>query len=327
MRRSVLVILFLCVLAVLTISLWLYSYASTPASDTPGESVVLIPRGASFEEITTLLDESDLVRKDIRLPILARGWGLAGNIRAGEFKLPKGRTPLETLRLLGKAKVVQHPVTVIEGLRAREIATLFAEKGWCEKGRFLELVKDVHFIEELGVGERTSLEGYLYPDTYHLTRIPEIGAKQIITMMVNRFFQIWKEIAEEDADMHETVILASIVEKETGAAEERARIASVFSNRLKRGMRLQSDPTVIYGMEDFDGDIRRSDLRRKNPYNTYVIKGLPAGPICSPGRAALAAALHPAEEDYLYFVSKNDGTHYFSRTLREHNRAVRKYQR
>jgi len=233
---------------------------------------------------------------------------------------------MDTLKALIEAEPLQHAVTIVEGLQAEEIADIFARKKWSNKDEFLALVQDQTFIAALGLVNVSSLEGYLYPDTYYLTRLPAPDTRKIISMMVQRFLDIWESLDADDEEMHNTVILASIVEKETGDAAERSRIASVFWNRLKRGMRLQSDPTVIYGIKDFNGNITRKDLRRKTPYNTYVVKGLPAGPICNPGRDAIEAVLNPAAEEYLYFVSKNDGTHHFSKSLREHNRAVRKYQ-
>jgi UPF0755 protein len=174
-----------------------------------------------------------------------------------------------------------------------------------------------------------TLEGYLFPDTYYFPS--GLESKSIITAMVKQFriaFKPeWQTRAEElGMSVHEVVTLASIIEKETGAPEERPLISSVFHNRLKKGMRLETDPTVIYGIPDFDGNIKRRHLNTYTPYNTYKIKGLPPGPIASPGAAALEAALYPAQSKYLYFVSKKDGTHQFSATIKEHNAAVRKYQ-
>jgi len=311
----------------LALFLWLAAYANTPGPGTQEEAVVLIPMGASFTSIASILAEEGIIREDIRFQLLARLHGMADRIRAGELVLNRGAKPLEVLKQLGTARVVQHPVTVAEGLNIKEVAAIFASGGWCGQQEFLALTGDADFIKTLGLGEVDNLEGYLYPDTYYLTRIPAVDAKKIMAMMVGRFFEVWKSLQTGGADRHRTVILASIVEKETADPAERPRIASVFLNRLERGMRLQSDPTVIYGVEGFAGNITREDLKRPTPYNTYVIKGLPAGPICNPGREALAAVLKPVAEQYLYFVSRNDGTHHFSKTLREHNRAVYKYQK
>jgi UPF0755 protein len=186
----------------------------------------------------------------------------------------------------------------------------------------------LEFINQLKIPGMT-LEGYLFPDTYFFSK--ETDCKTLITKMVSTFHKtfndMWKARAKElDLSVHEVVILASIIEKETGNAKERAVISSVFHNRLKRNMRLESDPTVIYGVSDYHGRIRYKHLRRVTPYNTYKINGLPAGPIANPGALALKAALYPARTNYLFFVSKNDTTHQFSTNLKDHNKAVKKYQ-
>ncbi len=193
---------------------------------------------------------------------------------------------------------------------------------------FLALCRDHSFINSLGLQE-DSLEGYLFPETYNFPKGTPL--KTIVKSMTDSFFDVWKKYdspaKEAGLTRHEAITLASIVEKETGAAQERPLIAGVFHNRLKKGMRLQTDPTVVYGLKDFNGNITRADLAADHPYNTYIIPALPPGPITNPGEAAIAAAVKPAQVSYLYFVAKNDGTHQFSNTLNEHNRAVRQYQR
>lgn len=321
--------LFLCLGMLLTAG-WLTSYGYSTGPDVAAESVVVdIPRGTSLRGISRILGEAEIIEDDIRFLILAKWQGVSSRLRAGEFRVPTGKTPLEVLALLVKAKPVQHVITIPEGLRAEEIAAIFAGDGWCDADIFQELMYDSDFIARLGLSGISSLEGYLYPDTYYLTRDIH-GAERIITMQVKRFHDVWQELIDDletTPDQLQTVILASIVEKETGDGAERPLIASVFHNRLKKGMRLQSDPTVVYGIDNFSGPITKTHLKTPTPYNTYVIPALPAGPIANPGQAALHAVLFPAEADYLYFVSKNDGTHQFSTNLREHNRAVQKYQR
>ncbi len=306
---------------------WFWSWANSPLSfDTA--TVIFIPRGSGVGRITGLLAEKGIIADDLRFPLLARLTGLGSRLRAGEFRVAPGLSPLALLRLLERGEVVRHRITVPEGWTVRQVATLLAARGWVDADRFLALSTDARYISSLGL-DVPALEGYLFPDTYVLVR-GATDEQLILRMMVSRFLAVWQELAEDGETTltrHQVVTLASIVEKETGAPSERPLIARVFLNRLVRGMRLQSDPTVIYGLPAFDGNLTRSDLRRKTPYNTYVIPGLPPGPICNPGRAALAAVLHPADSDALYFVSRNDGTHQFSRTLREHNRAVRRYQR
>ena len=309
---------------------WLALYGLRSSPETAAKSaVVIIPRGSSLQGITSILADKGLISDDVRFLLLAKIFGYAGMIHAGEFRLDTGRRPLELLKALVSAKSIQYSVTIPEGLRAAEIATIFSEGGWFDPRSFANLLVDKEFMAKLGIDGVGSLEGYLFPDTYLLTRDSR-GAEKIMGLMVGRFNKVWAELTAklaEKPDREKTVILASMVEKETGAAVERPLIAGVFLNRLQFGMRLQSDPTVVYGLEKHLGAITRGDLQTPTPYNTYTIAGLPAGPICSPGREALLAVLAPASTKDLYFVSKNDGTHQFSATLAEHNSAVQKYQR
>ncbi len=308
----------------------LFKYAETKGPSSSSESVIItIPHRSTSSQIRHILARSGLIHDDIRFLILARLTGYSHTFQAGEFRIATGLKPLELMRKLSEARPVQHPVTIPEGLKAEEIAGIFAKGEWCDKDVFMHLVHNSGFIASLGLENVSSLEGYLYPDTYYLTRM-STNARSIIQTMVQRFQTVWQELIEKGTgslSARETVILASIVEKETADATERPMIAAVFLNRLKLGMRLQSDPTVIYGIKNFSGNLVKSDLQRYTPYNTYLIPGLPIGPICNPGKDSLDAVLHPVKEPFLYFVSKNDGTHKFSKTLSEHNRAVWKYQK
>ena len=216
-----------------------------------------------------------------------------------------------------------------EGLRAAEIADRLDAAGLADRETFLAVVFDPDSPARMGV-EGGSLEGYLFPDTYRFAR--GLPPEEIARSMVGEFLRVYRGLEPATngmaLSMLEEVTLASIVEKETGVAKERPLIASVFLNRLKRGMRLETDPTVIYGIEEFDGNLRRVHLQdESNPYNTYKIRGLPPGPIANPGRDALRAVRHPARSAYLYFVSRNDGTHVFSKTYAEHEAAVDRFQR
>ena len=308
-------------------AVWFGLYVYTPA---PGQEqvTVVIPQGAGVRRIQQILSEQGVIKDDIRFLILARLVKESKQLKAGEFQIPPGLTPLQVLRFLAAAKPVQYRVTIPEGWTMVQIARFFARDHWVDPETFLQLCRDKIFIEELGISA-DSLEGYLFPETYTLVR-GRAGARRIITTMVHQFQQIWQELPKPsniELNRHQLVTLASIVEKETGSAGERAKIAGVFYNRLNKKMRLQSDPTTIYGLKNFNGNLTRADLKKATPYNTYVIPGLPPGPICNPGRAALAAVLQPAEVPYYYFVSKNDGSHHFSKTLKEHNRAVYKYQK
>lgn len=309
---------------------WVAYYGFQPGPLLDKDSVVVqIPKGATVQQIGELLAGAGLVHKDFRFVLVTRAMGVGGRLPAGEFALASGKSPIELLNGLTKARPLQHIITIPEGLRASEIAEIFARDGWCDRNRFVDLVHNPSFIQSLKIREAASLEGYLYPDTYYLVRGNHTEEK-LIRMMVLRFHKIYEQLAAEyhgSQSRHELVTLASMVEKETGDPRERATIAAVFFNRLRRTMRLQSDPTVIYGLDNFSGNLTRKDLKTPSPYNTYVIPALPVGPICNPGGEAIRAVLHPAEEKYLYFVSKNNGSHYFSKSLQEHNRAVYKYQK
>ena len=309
---------------------WLALYALRPGPQLANESaVVYIPRGKSTREIGTILADAGIVHDDIRFLLLAKITGYARRLQAGEFRLDTGKRPFSVLKTLASARSIQYTVTIPEGLSSVEIARIFSEGGWFDPRSFANLVMDKEFIAKLGLTGVDNLEGYLFPDTYLLTRELR-GAEKIIALMVGRFTKVWAEITEEleqKPNREKTVILASMVEKETGAPVERPLIAGVFLNRLQLGMRLQSDPTVVFGLANHTGPITRADLQTPTPYNTYVITGLPAGPICNPGRESMLAVLKPLPTKDLYFVSKNDGTHHFSATLAEHNSAVQKFQR
>ncbi len=329
-RRMVFGIILLLVLVLMGGGAWYWHYVVTPGPESTAETVIVtIPRGTSVRGIGEILGREGVIKNDIRFLLLAKITGYGSRLQAGEFRLRTGMKPEEVLRELTVARSIEYPVTIPEGLRAAEVADILGEAGWCKRERFLSLVSDKPFLTELGFGHLDSLEGYLFPDTYLFTR-DHSGAEKIIPLMVKRFSEVWNKITagyDAELDQEELVILASIVEKETGAPEERPLIAGVFHNRLQKGMRLQSDPTVIYGSKKFSEPITKTDLLTPTPYNTYTLPGLPAGPIGNPGREALLAVLSPTPTDALYFVSKNDGTHHFSNSLTEHNRAVRKYQR
>jgi UPF0755 protein len=319
---------------------WFALYVFTP-SQAVEEQVVHIPKGAGVRQIQKLLAEENIIIDDIRFLALARLFHVIDHpprLRAGEFKVSPGLNPLEVIQYLDTAQPVRHRVTIPEGKNMKEIAAIFAEDNWVDPGVFLRLCRDAELMRALGVIRVQSLEGYLFPETYTLVR-GEIDERKLITMMVRRFFAVWDELAAKtqggsqkspsgrNYTRHQLLTLASIVEKETGSAGERDVIAGVFYNRLRKGMRLQSDPTTIYGIANFNGNLTKADLKQRTPYNTYVISGLPLGPICNPGAAAMEAVLSPAKVSYLYFVSRNDGSHKFSKTLKEHNQAVYTFQK
>ena len=299
-----------------------------PASERGHDQVIIINEGMSLGDVATILAEERLIRNKPIFMLWARILGHSRRIKAGEYQMSHGMTPHNILEMLSRGTIISHAVTIPEGYSTTQIADLFAEKGLIHKQQFLELTKNRDFMKKYDISS-PSLEGYLYPDTYQFGR--GLSAELIIDTMVKRFRELVlpykKSASESGMTWNEIITLASIVEKETGKAEERPLIASVFLNRLKKRMRIESDPTVIYGIENFNGNLTRKDLSKPTPYNTYVIWGLPPGPIANPGLDAIKAVLNPAQTDYLYFVSKNDGFHYFSKTLKEHNRAVQIYQK
>lgn len=332
--RIVLLAILAVFIGVGTFVYWFLSYSEQPApplSDNREKVSLTIPKGATFLEIQKILADNGLIKDDVRFTLLARYLKVSHKFKAGEFSLKAEQQPEALLRELLDAEAILHKITIPEGLNIKEIAERFAKKGWCHYDEFVALANDQTFIKKLGFEDVTSLEGYLFPDTYFVTREMRTAEKAVI-LMTDRFKDVWKNIIEDNKGelllgKHELVSLAAIVEKEAVKAVEQPIIAGVFYNRLKKRMRLQSDPTVLYGIENHKGPITKTDLRRVTPYNTYVISGLPAGPICNPGEGALRATVSPQETKYLYFVSNNDGTHQFSKTLKEHNRAVRKYRK
>jgi len=299
----------------------------SPAGFDKKEEIFIVKKGSGLRTVATELERRRLVKGKNLFILWALLKGSAGDIKAGEYSLNQSMAPIRVLSILTSGAIKTYPLTIPEGLTAEQIADLLAKKDLVNKIEFISLVMDKTLVASYHV-DGPSLEGYLFPDTYLISK--DIGARELIDVMVNRFWNVFNALTKGQKDfmpLGETVTLASLVEKETGLAEERPVIASVFINRLKKRMRLESDPTVIYGLKDFDGNLKRKDLRVRSPYNTYINYGLPPGPIANPGRDSLMAAINPAKTNYLYFVSKNDGSHHFSATLKEHNTAVVKYQK
>jgi len=289
---------------------------------------VVIEPGEGFRTTAQRLHDLGLIQSPLKFRLFARFSGLHRKIQAGEFQLYGTMTPRQILETLVEGKVLLYRVTIPEGFTLRQIAQTVSQAGFGDAEAFYRLATNPEVVKEQQL-EGESLEGYLFPDTYYFPKgFPQ---EKIIAAMTQRFRNAisdeWRaRAATLNLSLHQVVTLASIIEKETGTPAERPLIASVFHNRLKKGMRLETDPTVIYGIKDFDGNLTRKHLRTLTPYNTYLIKGLPPGPIASPGHAALEAALYPAETDYLFFVARKDSTHQFSSNLQDHQKAVRKYQ-
>lgn len=300
------------------------------AEGAPQPKQILFPirPGTRLRALATRLTDEGLISDPYFFIALAYQQRLQDQIKAGEYALVDGMRPLDLLELFATGRSVQFPVTLIEGRTFRDAVDSLADNEVLTHE--LSGLSDAELMRQLGI-EDEHPEGWLFPDTYLVAR--KSTDVELLKRAHARMKQVLSEEWEQRAEglpietPYEALILASIIEKETGLAEERPDIAGVFIRRLQQGMRLQTDPTVIYGMGDaYDGNIRREDLRRKTSYNTYVIDGLPPTPIALPGREAIHAALHPAPGDALYFVARGDGSHHFSATLSEHNCAVRKYQ-
>lgn len=329
-KASVLIAIgFFIIASVLTgLYLNLRHYGATPAETEPAETFVVIPPGQGLRTTAERLHDAGLIRHPLQFRMLARLNRDDKRIQAGEYLFSPSFPPSKILQMMVDGKVYLHKLTVPEGYTLRQIAKLVAQENLADESEFLKTAASSALLKEMGI-EADTLEGYLFPDTYHFPR--KVPPEKIIATMVQKFWEVfrpqWKERCHElGFSVHEIVTLASIIEKETGMPGERPIISSVFHNRLKKGMRLESDPTVIYRIKGFKGNLTRKHLDARDPYNTYQNKGLPPGPIASPGLESLKAALYPADTKYLYFVSKNDKTHHFSANLDEHNRAVRKYQ-
>ena len=295
------------------------------------EQFVEIPQGAGSLGIGERLVSSGVIR-DMATFRTALWMSHKGRVlKAGEYRFDRALTPFETIDKIARGDVFVITVTFPEGHTIAEMAKIVEAHGLGTAAAFVQAAKDASLIHDLDPAAK-DLEGYLFPETYALPR--RTDAAKLVRMMVTRFERVLtpelrQAAADRNLTVRQAVTLASIVEKETAKADERPLVAAVYATRLRIGMPLQCDPTVIYGLVKagrYDGNIHKDDLSFDSPYNTYRYPGLPPGPIASPGRASLEAAVHPADADYLYFVSRNDGSHEFARTLEEHNRNVQKFQ-
>jgi UPF0755 protein len=306
-----------------------YYQGSRPANDDSRTTIFEVQPGMTLKQVALELSNLGLIRSPSAFQAIAYIQDKETEVMVGEFSLSPSMLPTEIILRITSGKTVPHPVTIPEGYRITEIAALLHEQDLANPDTFIRLTQDKNLIESLGIPTDT-LEGYLFPETYHFSKFtPET---KIIRKMIDTFVEQTSkaqqlQIAKNNSlSWHEIITLASLIEKETGLDSERKMISSVFHNRLRRNMRLQTDPTVIYAIEKFDGNIRKRDLKIDSPYNTYKYKGLPPGPIASPGIKSIIAAMSPIVSDHLYFVSRKNGSHYFSSTLTEHNQAVQKYQ-
>jgi UPF0755 protein len=289
---------------------------------------IRVNQGEPLAAVLRKLQEERVISNHRIVALWARLTGVEKRIHWGLYRFEPGLAPREVLDRLVLGKGVFHTVTIPEGLTVREIADILGKLQIADSDKFLAETHNPEILASLGLQDK-GVEGYLFPDTYHFT--PETPEREMLLAMAERFRKRSEPLLEQNTEQHrlsshQLITLASIIEKETGIEAERPLISAVFHNRLKRGMPLQSDPTVIYGLKNFDGNLTRKDLQHPTPYNTYRIAALPPGPICNPGISSIKAALNPADVPYLYFVSRNDGTHRFSEKFEAHKEAVKAYQ-
>lgn len=332
MKRAVLLCLFLLFVAAGAVGAWFYAGVTRPYKGYGGaEQFVDIAPGSGSISIARHLVEAGVVRDVTSFRIALWLSGKGRHLQAGEYRFDRPVSARDVADKIARGEIYVIPITFPEGLTIKQMAGEYAAKQFGSASDFAEAADNAALIRALDPEART-LEGYLFPDTYKLPR--KTTAAQLVSRMVTDFQkavtpQLLDAIAAHGLTIHQWVTLASIVEKETGNPNERPLVAAVYVNRLKRGMILQCDPTVIYALDRaglYDGNLTRANLLFDSPYNTYRYPGLPPGPIASPGRASLEAAANPADVPYLYFVAKGDGTHAFASTLEEHNRNVALYQ-
>lgn len=329
MRRVLKWCAFVAGAGIVLVALWLVRY---PLHELPHQNLPLqfsINAGSSLRGATRQMVEAGILKHALPFELLTRFFGDPTNVKAGNYELERRLTPLELMDKITRGDYTSLAITFVEGWTFRQVRKALDEHpALRHESRGLS---DAEVLQKLGI-PHDSAEGWFFPDTYHFSN----GGsdfnilRRSYQLMQNHLATQWENRAPDLplASPYEALILASIVEKETGKMPERSVVAAVFVNRLKVGMKLQTDPTVIYGLgAQFDGNLRKHDLIADGPYNTYMRPGMPPTPIAMPGLASLRAALHPAETDALYFVAKGDGSSHFSRTLEEHDRAVTKYQR
>lgn len=330
MKKLAIVFLTLIFVVGLGGAFWGLQFLTTGAGPRDEKVLFEIAPGSSFSRVAQDLESQGLIESAFKFKIYAKVRGKTGQIRVGEYELKQTMSPRQIMRVISSGVSVQRTFTIPEGYNIFEIADILGRTGIASRDKFLEMFRSRTLTEKYLQESLESFEGYLFPETYSYTKYT--SAEKILEMMVSRFLTEWGSLGQQQMDMtrHQVVTLASVIEKETGAPEERAIIASVFHNRLNKRMRLQSDPTILYGILMQTGQMRKNitknDILAPTPYNTYTVPALPKGPIASPGKDSLMAALNPLRTDFLFFVSRNDGTHVFTKTYDEHRRAVRDYQ-
>ena len=312
----------------LSAGLLLYNIHYSLSASESYRAEVRVEAGDSLATVARKLREQKVISNGLFFSLWARLTGVEKKIHQGLYRFDSRVSPSEVLDRLVTGKGIFQAVTIPEGFTIKEIAELLDKMQIAGKETFLAAAADASLLAQLGLQDK-GLEGYLFPSTYYF--VPSTPERDIIIAMAEQFRKSSQPVlaqakAAVQLTPHELLTLASIIEKETGVESERPLVSAVFHNRLKRQMPLQSDPTVIYGLKNFNGNLTKKDLRDDNPYNTYRISALPPGPICNPSISSIKAALGPADVHYLYFVSKNDGSHFFSEMIEEHNQAVKNYQ-
>ena len=311
---------------------FVYSYTQSFMKKLPpidGPVVVNVDKGASFYAVANQLRDLGIIDSPRIFVKIGQFYGFDAKMKFGEYRIEPGMTYRQILEKIASGQSMQYEIIFTPGSHIYDLAGLIEKKKLGSKDEFFKLIKDRKFINELLGENLESLEGYLFPDTYFFAKSDNV--KSVVTTMVKRFNEVYKELPQFNGlNRHQVVTLASIVEKETGAPQERPVISSVFHNRLKKKMRLATDPTVIYGQLRKTGseikNIKKVHLKEPNPYNTYLNSGLPPGPIGNPGKEALLAAVQPKQTSFLFFVSKNDGTHVFTTNYDDHKAAVKTWQ-
>jgi UPF0755 protein len=323
-KRSVILVAVLAVL--FAVGRFAY-FLTTPTGAGGNVKLVDFSRGSSLRKLADELETGGVIGNSGLFVLYARLKGVAGKVQAGAYQFNDSMKPADILRMLVAGEVYEKRFAVPEGYSIYQLAEMLDERGIFRKEAFLAECRNKTVLNDMGIRGK-SVEGYLYPSTYNLVRIENPAA--LVKTMTGQFSKIYEErfaSLEKGSGLtrHQIITLASMVEKEAVLPSEKPLIASVFHNRLKKGIPLQSDPTAVYGVRAFGGKVSKTDVHRNSPYNTYIIRGLPPGPIGNPGSGAIEAVLKPAASGFYYFVARNDGSHQFSVTLDEHNRAVNRY--
>lgn len=330
--KSIKIVLLSVLVALLFFSTWFFIEFSLPQNRSGKGVVFEVEKGKGASSIAQSLKDKGVIKKKWPFLLAYKIFFPGKSLKAGEYSLEPSFSTKDILKALTEGQIILHSITIPEGLTRLEIGNLLQSQKLCAAEDFVEASNNPQLISSLDK-KASDLEGYLFPETYHFPR--GTSGNEIVSTMVSQFKEIfnkeWTEKAHKmGLTVREVVTLASLIEKETSLSEERNLVSAVFHNRLKRRMKLDCDPTIIFVLKQegkFQGRLHTKDMNYDSPYNTYLYPGLPPGPIANPGKESLQAALYPAKENYLYFVSKNDGSHTFSSNFQDHQKAVSQYQK